>query len=159
MFQKEMFFSAVHVFLSWFYPNFIQILSKLLYHNFVQIFLETPFIQILSCFYLDKISIKSGKNQDKIWIKGDGQAFCNIKNDIDDGIFFYNFTFTWISVVTFGVIIAVNQFYLSFLFVRLYKSYPMHKWYRKDFYFSRLSKSIFLEQNPEFAIEIKIDLP
>ena len=33
------------------------------------------------------------KKQYKIWIKGHGQAFCNIKNDIDDGIFFLQFHF------------------------------------------------------------------
>ena len=45
--------SAVHVLLSWFYPDF--------YSDF----LETNFIQILSWFHPDKIRIKSIQNLDK----------------------------------------------------------------------------------------------
>jgi hypothetical protein len=44
-----------NIFLVSFYPDFIQILSRL-YPDF----LETHLIQILSRFYMDKIEIKSG---------------------------------------------------------------------------------------------------
>ena len=119
--------------------------GKVFAWNIEYLIMPRPFLPISHIFMHVKDRHVSERNV--LW---------NIKNDIDDGIFFYNFTFTWIWLVTFGVIIAVNQFYLSFFFVRPYKSYPMHKWYRKDFHFSRLSKSIFLEHNPEFAIEIRM---
>ena len=61
-----------------FYPDLIEILSRFLETNFIQIlyrflissrFLETHFIQILSRFYPNFIWIKSGSSQAKIEIK------------------------------------------------------------------------------------------
>ena len=68
-------FRPVHVLLSRFYPDLIQILSRF-YLDFILIlswfypdFLETHFIQILQCIYPDFIWITFGLNQDKIEIK------------------------------------------------------------------------------------------
>ena len=68
--------SAVHVLLSWFYLDFIQVLSRFLRNS-----LYSNFIQILSWFYLDKIKIKSRQNRDKIEIKGHGRAFWGKNRD------------------------------------------------------------------------------
>ena len=64
--SREIFYSAIHVLLSRFYPDFIQILSRF-YPDFILIlsrfypdFLKTHFIQILSRFYPDFIWIKFG---------------------------------------------------------------------------------------------------
>ena len=59
--------SAVHVLLSWFYLDFIQVLSRFLRDSLFQIlsrfikkFQKNHFIQILSRFYSDSIWVKSG---------------------------------------------------------------------------------------------------